>query len=110
MEPDGRFGEAVAGLPDCNGDGRGDFVVGAPHEDPGFASRDNGRAYVYSGAGGRFLFKLLPVSGHADEYFGYSLGALHDTNGTGRPEIVVGAPGDDSPSFGHAGAAYIYRY
>ena len=41
---------------------------------------------------------------------GYSLAALPDTDGNGRPEIAIGAPGEDHPSYGHAGAAYIYRY
>ena len=30
----GMFGAAVDGVPDINGDGRGDVVVGAPQEDP----------------------------------------------------------------------------
>jgi hypothetical protein len=110
IETDGRFGEAVAGLPDFNADGRGDFVVGAPHEDPGFSLEDNGRAYIYSGATGQFLLRLIPPSGVTAEYFGFALAAMPDINGTGRPEIVVGAPGDDSPTYGHAGVAYIYRY
>ena len=110
IETEGRFGEAIAGLADFNGDGRGDFVVGAPHEDPGNSSSDNGRAYIYSGAGGQFLLKLLPPNNRANEYFGYALAGLPDMNGTGRPEIIVGAPGEDNSSYGHAGAAYIYRY
>lgn len=110
MEVDNRFGEAVAGLPDFNGDGRGDFVVGAPHEDPGLAHDDNGRAYIYSGASGQLVTKLIPPMTSPAEYFGFSLAAMPDINGTGRPEIVVGAPGDDSPGYNHAGMAYIFRY
>jgi hypothetical protein len=108
-EADGRFGEAVAGLDDFNGDGRGDFIVGAPHEDPGFSNSDNGRAYVYSGAAGRFLQRLVPTNPRVEDYFGYSVVGLRDRQG-GRPRIVVGAPGDDSPSHGRSGTAYIYRY
>jgi uncharacterized protein (DUF2141 family) len=110
VETDGRFGEAVTGLPDFNGDGRGDFVIGAAHEDPGFSQSDNGRAYIYSGATGQFLHKLIPPVNRAEEYFGAALAALPDVNGTGKPEIVVGAPGDDSPTYGHSGATFIYRY
>lgn len=110
LEADARFGEAVAGLPDLNGDGRGEFIVGAPHEDPGNASSDNGRAYVFSGDRGRFVLKLLPPVGRAEEYFGFSVAGLPDTNGNGRPEIVIGAPGEDSPAYGPAGAAYLFRY
>lgn len=110
MEAEGRFGEAIAGIPDFNGDGRGDFIVGAPHEDPGLSPSDNGRAYVYSGAGGGLLLKLTPPRSMPDEYFGYSVGVLPDVNGSGKPELVIGAPGEDHPNYGHAGAAYLYQY
>lgn len=101
-------GAWVAALPDVNGDGQGDFIVGAFHENPGHSASDNGRAYIYSGAGGRLVLRLLPPSRRADEYFGHLPAGVPRPDG--RPDIVVGAPGEDHPGYGHAGAAYRYRY
>lgn len=43
----GRFGTSVAGLGDFDGDGRGDFAVGAPSEDP--SGSNSGRTYIVLG-------------------------------------------------------------
>ena len=110
LENNGRFGEAVAGLTDFNGDGRGDFIVGAPHEDPANSPEDAGRAYIYSGATGQFLNKVLPPRPALNEYFGAAVAGMFDNNGTGRPEVVVGAPGEDRPPYGPAGIAYLFKY
>ncbi len=52
MERRARFGVSVAGVPDTDGDGRGDLLVGAYREDPGASPTDAGRAYLFSGAAG----------------------------------------------------------
>ena len=43
----GAFGGAVSGIPDANGDGLGDVVVGAIEEHPGLGFEHSGRAYVF---------------------------------------------------------------
>lgn len=43
----GRFGNMVAGLPDINGDGLGDAIVGARQENPGGSPTNAGRAYLF---------------------------------------------------------------
>ena len=55
-QKDGAFasdnlGFSVAGTGDVDGDGKADFIVGAPFADPG-GRTDAGSAYVYSGATG----------------------------------------------------------
>ncbi len=51
-ESSGQFGWSVAGVPDTDGDGRSDLLVGAYQEDPGASPNQAGRAYLFSGASG----------------------------------------------------------
>lgn len=108
-EPDGLFGFSVSGIPDVNGDGRGDFVVGAPGEDPGTSPANVGRAYIYNGATGQFLWKLLPLHAETDGNFGWSVAGTADLNGDMRGDVVVGAPGVDPGTCPtDCGRAYTY--
>ncbi|MFM9995412.1 MAG: integrin alpha [Phycisphaerales bacterium] len=108
-EQGGSFGDAVSGISDVNGDGRGDVVIGAPKEDPGASPDDCGRAYTYSGATGALISKLLPPTPEIDGEFGFSVAGVADVNGDGRGDVIVGAPGEDpgaAPT--DCGRAYIY--
>lgn len=91
LETDGGFGESVAGIPDLDGDGRGDIVVGAPAENPGSSPVDCGRAYVYSGATGSLVWKLIPPVAEAGGNYGKSVAGMADITGDGRGDIIVGA-------------------
>lgn len=77
------FGISVDLLGDVDGDGRRDFVVGAP--DP--FGRGAGSAFVYSGATGALLWSLAPPSGAE---FGTSVGDAGDVDRDGRADLVVG--------------------
>lgn len=110
LQEDGRFGESLAGVPDLTGDGRGDIIIGAYHENPGTSPRKVGRAYIYNGATGQLYSKLLPPRAIEEEHFGFAVAGIADTNGNERGEVLVGAPGDDSPSYGRAGTAFHFRY
>jgi hypothetical protein len=97
------FGCAIAGLPDIDGDGHGDILIGARSAyriDGIFGLQWEGAAYLYSGASGRLLRTM--VSPHFGEYnggnpgdFGFSLAVMPDVNGDAVPEFVVGAPGEN---------------
>jgi hypothetical protein len=107
-----RLGSSVAGLPDANGDGRGDLVVGAPradrpdaggHGDQAYVSepplpKNAGAAYVLfsPGSPGTIDTAALGAQGYRIEgargRAGTSVATLPDWNGDGIAEIAVGAP------------------
>ncbi|MBL9148664.1 MAG: FG-GAP repeat protein [Phycisphaerae bacterium] len=108
----GQFGFAVAGIPDVNNDNRGDYVVGAPFEDPGAQPSDSGKAYVYNGSTGALLHSLTSGEPDSGGRFGFSVAGLPDVGGNGFGDVLVGAPyetleqsGDD---FFQAGFAYLF--
>jgi len=85
----GKFGVAVSGVGDVNGDGVPDVVVGAPEARPG-GRYDAGQATVYSGKDGSVLHSFAGTS--SIEFLGASVAGPGDLNGDGKPEIAVGAP------------------
>jgi len=104
-------GLSVRAAGDVNGDGLGDFIVGARGADEG--GTDRGAAYVVFGqAGGRASFDVTTLDGtsgfkvfgaaNGDEA-GYSVAAAGDVNGDGFADVIVGAKNAD----GTRGAAYL---
>jgi hypothetical protein len=92
-EDDGRFGWAVAGAGDVNGDGRDELLVGAPLENSGGTRR--GRAYLFSFTNGST--PLLTFSGSEnDSRFGWALDTAGDYNWDGYSDVAIGAPLDDA--------------
>lgn len=82
-----RFGSALARLPDRDGDGIGELLIGAP-EDPLTGVSDHASAYVVSGAS---LATLLAVTGPDDQEFGSAVAAAGDVDGDGVVDLLVGA-------------------
>ena len=87
------------------GDGKADFIVGAPYADPG-GRADAGSAYVFSGADGSLLYQK--DGGAAGDNFGLSVSAAGDGNGDGKADFIVGANGADPGGRADAGSAYVY--
>jgi len=88
-----RFGAVLAGGGDFTGDGRDDFLVGAPDWDSVNLLGDQGWFGAYSGLTGALLKQ---VSGTAfTQGLGRALAVLKDLNGDGRADYAVGAPGWD---------------
>ena len=103
---DGHFGFSVAGVPDADGDGRGDFLVGAYGELVGAVN--SGRAYLFSGATGALLRPLASPDGRYSGEFGASVAGLADVDGDGRGDVLVGARDERIGAAGAAGRAYVF--
>lgn len=89
-QPEEQFGMSVAGVGDVNGDGRGDFAVGAPavaREQPG-----KGRVYLFAG-GLRQCPSLHVWEGkEPGDTFGFAVAGAGDVTGDKIPDVVVGSP------------------
>ena len=100
-QPGERFGAALAGGGDVNGDGFPDLVVGAPDANPD-GRRDAGAVWVIFGvpAPGRIeLTRLRPEQGYeivgaaSGDHLGAAVAIDRDFSGDGHEDIVIGAPG-----------------
>ncbi len=91
-----RYGEAVAGIGDVNGDLRGDFVVGRPGKNGG----EGGVDLYFGAAGGPAWIDELngELSDHA---LGANLAFLGDVDDDGNVEVLAGSP-QASSSVGRA--------
>ena len=103
-----RFGHAATHAGDTNGDGYGDFVVGAPGTDQD--SRDEGTAYLFFGT-----VSSGDATGRAQSIFkgelssdaaAASLSGGSDLNGDGSPDLVIGSAGHDENGT-NSGMAYV---
>jgi len=88
----GRFGAAVAGAGDVNGDGYSDVVAGAPA-----ASTSRGEVGLFLGGPGgpAAVADAILVGPDADGQFGFSVAGAGDLDGDGLADVAVGAPATD---------------
>jgi hypothetical protein len=97
-----RFGAAVTGIGDANGDGFADFVVGEPSS-AGSAS-DTGRAYVFMGGSTVPATSVSTLSSLLTlDTYGGALSGAGDVNGDGYDDLLVGAK-----AAGTGGVAYLF--
>lgn len=105
--PSTRFGHALAGAGDVDGDSFPDLLVGARFNDPGVL-HDSGSAYLFSGFDGAMLHRWDGLR-NFDE-FGHSVAAAGDINGDGFSDLIIGAPNVRVGGFRSAGSAYVETF
>ena len=104
-----RLGESVAVVPDADGDGLPDLLIGAPASDVGFADVNamplTGRASLRSGASGAILREF--VSDLSGDVFGRRVADVGDVDGDGTHDVAITAP--RRPTSGVTpGALFVY--
>ena len=105
-----RFGYAVAGAGDVNGDGYSDVIIGAYTYNDG-ANNAEGRAFVYHGSatGLSATPNSTPDDGNSPGAgFGISVATAGDINGDGYSDVIIGADQCDNGD-GTDGTAFIYH-
>ncbi|WP_419996708.1 hypothetical protein [Streptomyces boninensis] len=115
-EPGDDFGGSVS-VSDVTGDGNLDVVAGVPGEDVGTVA-DAGAVVLLKGSaagitttGAKALDQDsagVPGVGEAGDRFGGAV-QLKDTNGNGKSDLFVGAPGEDVNGIEDSGAVWVIR-
>jgi hypothetical protein len=100
-EVDSTLGWSCDGAGDVDGDGVGDWIVGAPSVDTSAGAQRY--AAVHSGLDGSLLFR---IDGE-DVQFAFSLRGAGDVNGDGLADLIVGNLKENSAAE-NAGAAHVF--
>lgn len=98
------FGSAVAGGKDFNRDGKPDLVIGSPARES-----FRGAAYVFNGSDGSLQRTLLPAARQPFARFGAAVFVGDDLTGDHRPDVAVGAPGQNVGGLLQAGSITIFE-
>jgi hypothetical protein len=102
------FGFAVAGVGDVDGNGYGDFAVGAPSASPSMR-RLAGAVTIYLGSAAGFSASRVVEGPVLDTYFGWSVAGLGDLDGDGFTDVGIGSPLATQGGRQYCGAVTVFR-
>jgi len=101
------YGWSASSAGDVNGDGYGDYIVGAPGWDNG--QNMEGRASLYLGNSGGLALVAWEIEGNQDgAQLGYAVGAAGDVNRDGFSDVIVGLPTYDHGE-ANEGVAWVFH-
>lgn len=109
-----KLGHSLAAAGDVNGDGVGDFLVGAPQNSGDVINDPPGRVYLFFGAPGVTLGG--PAATTADVTFigndngwqtGYAVAGAGDVDGDGYDDVLIGAPRAETNGNTQSGRAWL---
>ncbi len=107
------LGASVAFLPDLNGDGRDEILVGSPGFDiPAEDNPDPLGGQMINGGKVEMIsanrLRLRILGSEKEGGFGETVKSIRDVNADGRDDIVVGASNETGGSGGRRGRVYVY--
>ncbi len=111
-----RVGNNMASAGDVNGDGYGDFLIGAPYGSQGMGVPDRGEIYLILGKSSGWSYGTSLSNADASfveedtqylDYIGNGLAGGGDVNGDGYDDILIGANSWDSPGMDFDGKFYL---
>ena len=100
------FGGDLCEIPDIDGDGILDLVVGCPHHGDVDAGHEAGAAYIYSGGTQSLIYELIGESRSVQ--FGESCASIADVDGDGVDDLLIGEPEYAESGPPSRGRAFVY--
>jgi len=91
----------VTGMGDLDGDGVPDFAIASPGDGPS----NEGMVYVYSGVSFALIYSMQGEK--TNDWFGWDISSLGDTDGDGYTDLAVAAIGH-TLNLGAEGRVYVY--